>query len=359
MLQCRGMSSPRPSTPAVVVLGDISVDVFARIGSFPKPGEDCLVPELELHCGGVGANTALALARWGVPVRLLGRTGRDSFGELALDFLRRQQVDVSWVEQTDDAMTGLMFIAVTPDGERTIFGSRGANAEFFLPPQNADYLEGTKAVHLVGYNFLSTSVAEVAERLLEQACRRDALVSLDVGMAPSQKIPEKILQVARKIDILFVGRDEASALAGEQDATEALRALETCTAGEVVLKLGERGSLLLREGALQEVPSFPITAADTTGAGDAFAAAFLRARLHGWPLLEAALVANAAGAAAASVVGAGEGMPAPRQIMRLMQTTRLNSQWDPVRVRVLERLKEEFTSQNSDKNSQGGADAST
>lgn len=339
------MSSAQPSAPAVVVLGDINVDVFARIGGFPKPGEDCLAPELELHCGGVGANTALALARWGVRVRLVGRTGRDCFGELALNFLRRQQVDASFVQQTDQAMTGLMFIAVSPDGQRTIFGSRGANAEFCAASANAPCLQGAKALYLVGYNFLTTSVAEVAEQLLEQARRQGALVSLDVGMAPSRQVPEKILQVARKVDILFVGQDEASALTGKQDAWEALAALEACTAGEVVLKRGEKGSLLLEDSTVQEIPSFPVTAADTTGAGDAFAAAFLRARLYGWPRPEAALLANAAGAAAASVVGAGEAIPTPLQIARLIGASRLDARWDPTRVRVLERLKQELGSQ--------------
>ncbi len=351
------MSSPKSVARTVVVLGDITVDVFARVSKFPKPGEDCLVPELELHCGGVGANAALALARWGVPVRLLGRIGRDCFGELALGFLRREHIDVSWVQQSDGVLTGLFFIVVTPDGQRTMFGSRGANAELSAPAGGASYLEGVQAVYLVGYNFLSASVAAVAEQLLEQAHQRDAWVSLDVGMAPSQQIPQKILQVARKVDILFAGQDEARALTGKPGATEALGALEACGVCEVVMKRGEKGSLFLENGVLHEVPAFSVKVADTTGAGDAFVAAFLRARLHGWSKAEAALVANAAGAVAASRVGAGEGMPAPAQIERLLCTSRLDAQWDPVRVRVLERLKQELGSQDSGEDREGGTHA--
>jgi ribokinase len=350
------MGFVKSSAPAVVVLGDINVDVFARIARFPKPGEDCLVPALELHCGGVGANAALALARWGVCVRLLGRTGRDCFGERALDFLRHARIDVSCVEQTDEAMSGVMFIAVSPDGQRTIFGSRAANAELSTPPACAALLEGAKAAHLMGYNFLTASVAQTAEKLLEAAHRRKALVSLDVGMEPSRQIPDKILQVARKVDILFVSRDEASALTGKQDAFDALEALEACAGGEVVMKLGEQGSLLREDGAPVEVPPLPVTAMDTTGAGDAFAAAFLRARLYGWPRADAALLANAAGAAAASVIGAGEGMPAPAQVRRLLGA-RLDSRWEPVRVRALERLKEELPLKVSRKTAKGGTHA--
>ncbi len=78
------MTAAKPRVPGVLVVGDINVDILARIETFPAAGEDCLVPELELHCGGVGANTAMALAHWGVPVRLCGTTGRDSFGELVV-----------------------------------------------------------------------------------------------------------------------------------------------------------------------------------------------------------------------------------------------------------------------------------
>jgi ribokinase len=148
------MSPRKRRAPAVVVLGDINVDVLAPIEAFPKPGEDCLAPALELHLGGVAANTAVALARWGLAARLMGCVGRDAFGDLALDSLRRARVDVSGVQRTDRAATGLMFIAITADGERTIFGARGANTEL-KPSRRARYLVRAQAVHLLGYNFLS------------------------------------------------------------------------------------------------------------------------------------------------------------------------------------------------------------
>ncbi len=351
--------SAKPRTPGVVVLGDINIDVLARIEKFPAAGEDCLAPQLEMHCGGVGANTALALARWGVPVRLLGSVGgRDPFGELALRFLRAGQVDVTRVEQNDGAATGVMFITVTADGQRTIFGSRGANAELHGPPGAAGWLGDAVAVHLVGYNFLSAPVAEIAGRLIEEAHRDGRRVSLDVGMAPSRQIPQKVLQVAKKVDILFAGLDEAAALTGNPEKAGAFDALERCGAREVVMKLGEKGCLLRESGALKEAPSFSVSVADTTGAGDAFAAAFLWARLHGWAPADAALLANAAGAAAACIIGAGEGMPAPKQVVGLLRSSRLEAEWEAVRVRLLERLREELRSEDTEKSSGGWNEAS-
>jgi len=341
------MTAAKPRVPGVLVVGDINVDILARIEAFPAAGEDCLVPELELHCGGVGANTAMALAHWGVPVQLCGTTGRDSFGELALGFLRRERIDVSLVRQSEHAATGLMFIAVSPDGQRTIFGSRGANTELVAPMDDTQFLDGIQAAHLMGYNFLSESGAQVAERLLSEVHRRGGWVSLDVGMAPSRQIPEVILQAAAKVDILFVSQTEATALTGLRDTPSVFGALETRGVREVVMKLGEQGCLFRENGILREAPSFAIAAADSTGAGDAFAAAFIRARLHDWPVAEAALLANASGAAAASVVGAGERMPAPPHILRVLRANCLVTPWDALRIHVLERLEAELGQKES------------
>lgn len=349
-LQCYNageMSSGTPRATQVVVLGDINVDILARIEKFPSPGEDCLSPKLELHCGGVGANVAIALAKWGVAVRLLGRVGRDPFGDLALGVLRREQVSVACVQQADHTMTGLIFIPISPDGQRTMFGSRAANAEFAAPAGDAGYLEGAQAAYLVGYSFLSPSAGDAALQVLEATHRRGGWVSLDVGVAPSRQVPEKILQVAPKVDILFLGWDEAATLTEKRDAPGAFAALEEHGVREVIMKLGDAGCLFRENGRLEQVPAFAIAVADTTGAGDAFGAAFLWARLHGWSKAEAAVVANAAGAVKASVVGAGENMPAPQQVLRLLRASRLQGRWDAIRVRVLERLREELGVEDS------------
>ena len=336
------MSAKKPSGPGAVVLGDINIDIIARVERFPQPGEDCLAPELELHLGGVAANTAVALAKWGVSVRLLGSVGQDAFGELVLGLLRGQQVDVSFIQRNARALTGLMYTLVSADGQRTFFGSRGANAEW-SKPGGAEWFEAAQMAHLFGYNFLSPPVEEVAEQILAEARKQGRWVSLDVCVAPSRQIPQKILQVARKVDILFVSLGEAAALTGEADHRSAFGALERCGAGEVVMKLGEKGCWFRDGEALREAPSFSVPAMDTTGAGDAFAAAFLRARLHGWPRAEAALVANAAGAAAACVVGAGEGLPTPQQVFALLRANRLDAEWDAVRTSALERLQQELS----------------
>jgi ribokinase len=322
----------------ILVFGDINVDVIGRVKAWPEPGAECLAPRLELHCGGVAANCALALRQWGISPRLLGCVGRDEFGGFLLKSLARNGVDASRVQRTSAALTGLLYINVTPNGQRTFFGSRGANRCAGRIPNGSALFKGVSAASLMGYSFLDRGPEMAARQILRAVHARGGWVSLDVGMEPSQVIPRKIMQIARRVDILFVSSDEAAALTGTRNAREAFRCFQKAGARGVVMKLGKRGCLILEAGRLRQIPSFPVGIVDSTGAGDAFVAAFLQARLRGWPASEVALAANAAGAVAASVVGAGENLPKVREIARLLRVTRLKKPWEAVRLRVLARL---------------------
>jgi ribokinase len=324
--------------PAIVVIGDINVDMLGRVKSWPKPGQDCLAPKLEMHCGGVGANSALALARWGVDVRLAGCVGHDPFGDYVLDGLKDGGVNTRWVQRTAEATTGFFYINVTPDGERTFFGSRAANGCVQKLRDVQSLCKRAKAAHLVGYNFLNPGTALAAKQIARAIHARGGWVSLDVGMAPSQQIPRKILQIVPSVDILLISADEANLLTGERDPHRSFTRLQRSGAREVVLKLGKRGCLISDKGGSLLVPSFDVKMIDSTGAGDAFVAGFLQARLRGWSAAEAALAATAGGAAAVSFMGAGEKLPGTREVVALLRSHKLRRKWDAVRQQVLARL---------------------
>jgi ribokinase len=320
----------------IIVLGDVNADIIARVSSWPTPGGECLAECVELHCGGVGANCALALRRWGISARLVACVGSDDLGSTLLKTLAKSGVGVKFIQRTTRAMTGLLYINVTPDGQRTFFGSRGANC--LVRPQPTAALKGAMAACLMGYSFLDPAPEAAARLILRTVHARGGWVSLDVGMEPSHKIPKKILRMAQQVDLLFVSNEEAAALTGMSDPCKSFARLRKAGARDIVMKLGKRGCLVLDGGEIRLVPPFQVRVVDSTGAGDAFTAAFLHARLRGWPVAEAALAANAAGAAAASVVGAGERAPSLLEIRRLLRTQRLRGPWDVVRLRVLRRL---------------------
>ena len=333
------MSKSRHDSPRILVLGDINADIIGRVKSWPEPGEECLAERLELHCGGVGANCALALRRWGVSVQLIGCVGKDAFGGFLLKTLAADGVNVRCVRRTGKAMTGMLYINVTPEGQRTFFGSRGANQLVGrLGQSESSLLERARAASLMGYSFLDEGGEAAAQQIIAAVRRKNGWVSLDAGMEPSKKIPGKILRAAKTVDLLFVSNEEATTLTSYCELEKAFNSLLNLPIPAVVMKLGKRGCLIVDDGTVRQVPSFAVRAVDSTGAGDAFTAAFLQGKLRGWHIAEAALAANAAGAAAAGVIGAGERLPTLQQIVRVLRAQRLKKPWDAVRLRVLRHL---------------------
>lgn len=305
---------------AILVFGDINVDVMARLPAALAPGGDNLPQRMELQLGGVGANVAVALAKWGVEARLAGCTGRDAFGDFALAALERHGVDVSAVARAD-AATGLIFIPVDPDGRRTIIGARGAN-ELAPVARPAERLESASGVHLVGYSLLSKATTEWLRELVAQAVERGVPVSLDVGLEPSRAAGAQVLELAPRIDTLFVGQEEAESLTGASGPA-ALEAIAKCGARIVVVKQGAAGCQFRVTGPggrWWKIAPLEVAAVDTTGAGDAFAAGYWVARLRGWETGDALALANACGATTATVLGAGEQMPGPAEVMRVLES---------------------------------------
>ena len=324
----------------ILVVGDINVDITAPLAAPFAEGEDCLSPELSFQCGGVGLNAAMALARLGCPTRLVSSVGNDWFGDLVLDRAAREGIDVSEVQRSPRAMTGLMFITISPNGQRTFFGSRGACAELRVTERLPSWLSGVTAIEIAGYAFLTQSSAECASRLIAEAKTRGIPAALDVGIGPSREVPSKIMQTAAKVDTVFANITEAEALTAQPAAEGSFTALERAGARTVVLKLGAEGCLIRDRGELCRVPAFAVEVVDTTGAGDAFTAGFVAAQQWGWSGRECALFANVCGAAATTTLGAGERLPTVAVIGELLESARLNSEWDGVRRELVRRMRE-------------------
>ncbi len=325
----------------VLVCGDINVDVMAPLPGPLEPGGDNLPPAMRLELGGVGANVAVALAKWGARVRLAGAVGRDAFGAAALEALERQGVDTQAVARRDDP-TGLIVIPVEPGGRRTIIGTRGANQH---APQRLpeECLAGVRMAHCVGYSFLAGEMGAWVEKQMQLARQRGVPVVLDVGLEPSRTIRDRILAIAPLVETLLVSLEEGELLTRKTGA-EALEALATCGAQEVIVKRGAGGCQFLQGGRWWAVPAVEVEAVDTTGAGDAFAAGYIAGRLRGWATADSVELANACGAAAATVSGAGEQMPGPADVLRVLEQQPPGGRETSAAKRVLRLLREPVAS---------------
>ena len=208
---------------------------------------------------------------------LIGRVGDDVAGRAAAEALRAEGVDVRLAVDPARA-TGTCVVLVEPGGERTMLPDAGANAALEPAPLPG----GATHLHVAGYALLHPGSRPAARAMLAAALAAGLTVSVDPSSAAplARAGPDAFLAWIAGAELLLPNRDEAAALSGRADPAEAARAL-AAHAREVVVKLGADGALWTDGGALVRVPAAPVAGADTTGAGDAFAAGLLAARLDG------------------------------------------------------------------------------
>ncbi len=304
----------------IFVLGDINVDALMPIDSFPSPGEDKRSERTVVETGGSAANSAILLAKFGLDVEMVGCVGQDVLADFALEGLRREGVGTAYVQRTREDGTGMMFVPVTPDGQRTLFGRRGANR--LLSPKTLPIgaLRNGNALHLSGYAFIEGSQVQAAQRALVAARKAAVFVSLDTAYEPPLVAGAVLRQAIRDgLDLLVLGEKEVAALTGSEDLENAGRELLKLGARRVAVKRGAAGSMLFDGSNRWSLPILPVETIDTTGAGDSYSAALLYGLLRGLSLPAAGVLATAAGALATAVWGAGTRVPQPEQIRSLLE----------------------------------------
>ena len=269
-----------------MVVGDLLYDMLAKADGEITLGADTFVP-IRVDAGGSGANAAAWLAHTGVETHFVGRVGDDVFGGFLEGEMGR--VGVSPYLARDPALaTGKVFVLVDGAGERTMITDRGAG-EALHPEDLPEALFSGGHLHLSGYTFSGGSRRETAEKALRLARAARMTVSVDPSSAPllDSVGPDRFLGWTRGADLLFPNLTEGEALTGEKAPDRIVEGLLLYYAA-VVLKLGPDGAVYAdRDGKRLREPAAPVSAEDTTGAGDAFSAGFLRAWLAGGPPGEA------------------------------------------------------------------------
>ncbi len=257
------------AAPKLTVVGAINVDLTARVQRAPGPGETVADGELQRGPGGKGANQAVAAARLGVEVRLIGAVGEDAEGRGIRDQLESLGIDTTGVQTSDDP-TGTALIVVDATGENSIVVCAGANADI-----DADALgiEPGAAVLMQ---------LEVSDAVVDAASRAAGFFALNA--APARPLPRAVLD---RCDLVIVNETEYAQLPEVHDSPL------------LCVTLGADGARLYRHGALvAEAAGVATTVRNTVGAGDAFCAALVCGLLRGDDEAEALARACAVGAAA-------------------------------------------------------------
>ncbi len=300
--------------PKLLVVGSANLDLVLQVPRLPGPGETVLGGSFSRAWGGKGANQAVGAARLGAEVLFVGRLGRDREGQEFREALQKEGLDPVRLEEDPDHPTGRAFILVEPGGENLIAVAPGAN-QALLPGQVArarDAFRGADAV-LAQLEVPLESVEEAA-RLAEEA---GAPFFLDP--APARPLPDSLLG---RVAALTPNRKEGALLAGldpDSPPEEIGRALLERGPEAVALTLGAGGVLLFLRSERIFLPPFPVEARDATAAGDAFAAALAVGRARGLEWAEACRFAAAAGALAATRLGAQPSLPGLAEVETLLE----------------------------------------
>lgn len=296
----------------IVVFGSLNLDIFFRCERLPATGETLLCGGAETAPGGKGANQALAAARDGAEVHMVGAVGRDAFAEEALSLLVAEGVDLSALARRERP-TGCATIAVLPSGENAIVVGSGANQEA-RAEQVPDALL-TPATWLL----LQREVPEDENlALIARARERGARVLLN--LAPAGPVPAEALD---GIDLLVVNEVEAAQLLSESggagDLREGLAGLAAEQDLTAVMTLGARGlEAITTEGECVVLPAPAVDVVDTTAAGDCFCGVLAAALERGLPLRNALARALAAASLSCTRAGAQISLPRSAEIDRVL-----------------------------------------
>lgn len=304
----------------VLFFGDINLDAIMPIAIYPQPGRDGLVESVTLRIGGAVVNSAVVLHRLGQPAALIGCTGEDVWARQVLVPLHTEGIDLRGVSRNPTVTTGLTFIVVTPDGQRTMFSYRGANVTLSPERVPAEMFSNAAVLQLSGYGIMETPQRTALWRAVTLAEAHGVPVSLDTGLEPVIQRSSEMRRLIPHLAVCILGMEEAEVLYNATNPAEALDSLLDQGVALAAVKLGDKGCAVADRNRRISLPAYPVFAVDSTGAGDAFSAGLLYAWLRGWPLARCAALANALGALAASVYGAGLGLPGRTELLAFLKT---------------------------------------
>jgi ribokinase len=302
---------------SIVVVGSINLDLVASADRIPQVGETVIGRTFTTFFGGKGANQAVAVARLGYPVSMVGNVGNDAFGIQLRDGLKDAGVNTEYVG-TVEGSSGTALITTGPNGENSIVVVPGANAQ--LTPKSLE--RAALLLKQAGFFLAQLEVPlETVEYLAEFAERHDIPLMLDP--APARELPTSLL---RRVSWLTPNETETRELLkvnvddDDQSANAAADQLLSRGVNNVVLKLGSRGCVVAQGSKPKKrIQAFSVNAVDTTAAGDAFNAGFAVGLISGYSALESGVFASAVAGLSVTRPGAQPSMPRADEVEKFLQ----------------------------------------
>lgn len=290
----------------ILIVGSLNMDLVVMVARHPQIGETILGGKFVTFLGGKGANQAVAAARMGSAVKMIGCVGEDGFGDELRASAAKDGIDIQYIAVNEQEATGIALITVDAEGRNTIVVSSGANLAL-TPP----YLHIAKQA-FANADVLVTQLESPLETVSEAlAMAVEHKLKVVLNPAPAQPLSADILS---KVDYLIPNEREAMQVVGAEALESAIDQLLGMGVRNLIITLGKKGVLIVTTDGRTQIPAYPVKAIDTVAAGDAFVGAFATGLAEGMSVEQAVRLGNAAAAISVTRHGAQPSLPMRKEV---------------------------------------------
>ena len=303
----------------VVTVGVICADVMAKpVDGLPPRGTLGLVPQLEMHLGGLAGVTAAVVCQLGGSAAFVGSLGQDGFGDYLLATLAKSGVDTRYVRRSGDANSSATVVLIAGDGERTFLHHMGTNATVTEADLDYEAIRQAKVFHWGGPGITPKLEGEAMGEIMKKVRAMGVQTSMDTCYDGTGRWYPLIAAALPHLDIVFSSLEEARGYTGKQTPEEIAAFYASHGVGTVVIKLGQGGLYLLRGDESFYLAAHEVKVVDTTGAGDASCGGFLYGHTRGWDLRRCGRLANAVGGLTVQRMGGAEAVVSLEETLKFM-----------------------------------------
>jgi sugar/nucleoside kinase (ribokinase family) len=294
----------------VVGMGLNSVDFLSVVPKFPTPNSKMEMLQFSKQGGGQVATALVALSRWGIKTKYIGKVGGDELGQFSLNSIRQEGVDVSSVTVEPNAPNQFAIIMVDGvSGERTILWDRDERLTYRQGELRKEEVCSGKLLHLDGHDI--SAAIQCAKWAKEE--RIPTVLDID-------KVESLTSELIRGIDFVITSSRFPSLFTGISDREKALIEIQKQTRGFLCATLGHEGAIALINGEILRVKGFKVNVVDTTGAGDVFHAGFIYGLLQDWEVTEILRLANAVAGLKCRDLGGRRGIPTLGEVKKFLRS---------------------------------------
>lgn len=282
----------------VIGFGQACIDYIAPAPFFPEEDGKVMLTDLYIRCGGPIATALVTLSRLGVKTAYIGAVSDDDFGKKILENLKKEGVNIKCVKIIKGYRSQFAFIVITSNGKRTIFWIPGSFSEMSPSEVDISIFPDAKIIHL------DELMLQASVEAAKQARKRDITVVID-----ADSLKDGIEKLFSLVDVLIIPESLARKLEPKENLEQVLKKLKLFGASQVVITLGERGSIGYDGKEYYYQKAHKVKAVDTTGAGDVYHGAYIYGLLKGWDMKKCMEFASLCSAIKCTKFGAQEGIP--------------------------------------------------